>query len=348
MVQVFDPIVVGFAALSLVGTTVGVWMSIRVARRIGRMDIPNERSSHSQPTPRIGGVPMVTAVTLTFGGWAHFVAAEGLLGKELLITLLFALSMFTLGFVDDIWNLSPLNRFFVQCMSALLALWALEPQFPVNPLGRWESPWPVLFPVATVWVIWMLNLFNFMDGIDGLAGGESAAASAFFFLVFAYYGETGWAAANLVVASAAMGFLIYNWPPARVFMGDGGSAFLGAFYGMQSIAACLTTSIPLPVLLLPFTNFILDTTVTLIRRIYKRERWYRPHRTHYYQRMTNFGMSHAKVTGWELSTVALSCIAATLYLHLGFEGRIAVVLSIIGVFIIGMFKVDRMEKVPES
>ena len=85
----------------------------------------------------------------------------------------------------------------------------------------------------------MLNLYNFMDGIDGLAGGEAAVASSFFFLVFAWYGQSGWAVANLVVAAASMGFLVHNWPPARIFMGDAGSAFLGAFYGMQSVvAAC--------------------------------------------------------------------------------------------------------------
>src|SRR3989304_4869717 len=95
--------------------------------------------------------------------------------------------------------------------------------------------------------------------------------SFFFFLLFARYGESGWAVANLFVAAASMGFLVHNWPPARVFMGDAGSAFLGGFYGMQAVLAALTTSVPFVVLILPFANFILDTTVTLVRRILQGE-----------------------------------------------------------------------------
>jgi len=107
------------------------------------------------------------------------------------------------------------------------------------PMPKWAWVVPAAFCV-----VWMLNLYNFMDGIDGLAGGEAAVASSFFFLVFAWYGHSGWAVANLVVAAASMGFLVHNWPPARIFMGDAGSAFLGVFYGMQSVVAALSTPVP--------------------------------------------------------------------------------------------------------
>jgi Fuc2NAc and GlcNAc transferase len=348
MVRAFGPITFGLAAFSLAASAAGVRVAIRVAKRVGMLDVPNERSSHSLPTPRMGGVPMVAAAALAFWGWLFFAAADANFLKGLPYTFLFALAMFLLGFYDDLRNLSPLFRFLVQFVSALLLLVFLAPRLPDVPLGKWVLPgWTWVFPGA-IWAVWMLNLYNFMDGIDGLAGGEAAVASSFFFLVFAWYGESGWAVANLVVAAASMGFLVYNWPPAKIFMGDGGSAFLGAFYGMQSVVVCLTTIVPLPVLLLPFTNFILDTTVTLFRRIYKGERWYQPHRSHYYQRMTNVGMSHAKVTGWELSFVGMSCIAALLYLRSGFSGRIAVVSSVVIVAVIGMLIVDRMGKAMES
>jgi UDP-N-acetylmuramyl pentapeptide phosphotransferase/UDP-N-acetylglucosamine-1-phosphate transferase len=166
----------------------------------------------------------------------------------------------------------------------------------------------VWISASTVWIVWMLNLYNFMDGIDGLAGGEAALVSAFFFLLFARHGESGWAVANLLIAAAAAGFLVFNWPPAQVFMCDAGSAFLGAFYGMQSVVASFTTPIPFVVLILPFANFILDTTVTLLRRAWRGEKWYAPHRSHYYQRITGLGMSHRKVTVIEL--LAVSCAAA--------------------------------------
>ena len=125
---------------------------------------------------------------------------------------------------------------------------------------------------------------DFMDGIDRPGGGEAAIASLFFFLLFAREGESGWAVVNLFVAASAMGFLVHNWPPARVFMGDAGSAFLGAFYGVQSVLAPLSTNIPFVVLVLPFADFILDTTYTLVRRFLRGEKWYQAHRSHCYQR----------------------------------------------------------------
>src|SRR3989304_5700276 len=149
--------------------------------------------------------------------------------------------------------------------------------------------------------------------------------SFFFFLLFARYGESGWAVANLFVGAAAMGFLVHNWPPARVFMGDAGSAFLGGFFGIQSVIAAIATPIPFPVLVLPFSNFILDTTFTLLRRMWRGEKWYLAHRSHLYQRMTNLGMSHKKITLFELLSVIGACIAAEGYLAFGSMGRAAVV-----------------------
>ena len=199
----------------------------------------------------------------------------------------------------------------------------------------------------------MLNLYDFMDGIDGLAGGKAAVASSFFFLVFAHYGEAGWAVTNLFIAAASMGFLVYNWPPARVFMGDSGSAFLGAFYGMQSVVAALSTPVPFPVLVLPFANFILDTTFTLFRRLIRREKWYQAHRSHIYQRMTGLGMTHGKVTSIELLVVVASCAAAALFIPAGPAVRIALMASVIAVIACGGLWVWRKEKpqnrdVPEN
>ena len=325
----FGPVTFGCTALSLFASTAGVWISIRVARSVGMMDVPNERSSHSLPTPRMGGVPMVMAATLAFVGWVFLSSKGESLSKGLLYTSFFALAMFALGFVDDLRNLSPSFRFIVQLVSALFFLWILAPLFPDIRLERFAIPGMVWIPVGAVWAVWMVNLYNFMDGIDGLAGGEAAAVSSFFFLVFSYFGEYSWAAANLIVAAASMGFLVHNWPPARIFMGDGGSAFLGAYFGMQCVAAHLTTQVPFPVLVLPFANFILDTTYTLIRRAVRGEDWYQAHRSHIYQRMTNLGMTHKTVTSIELSAVAFSCIAAVGCIGTDIYGRIALVTIVI-------------------
>jgi len=111
-------------------------------------------------------------------------------------------------------------------------------------------------------------------------------------------------------------------------MGDAGSAFLGAFYGMQSVVAALSTPVPFPVLVLPFANFILDTTFTLFRRLIRREKWYQAHRSHFYQRMTDLGMTHRKVTSIELLVGIASCVAAAACIPAGPAVRIALVVSV--------------------
>ncbi|MBF8258669.1 MAG: Glycosyltransferase family 4 protein, partial [Actinobacteria bacterium] len=291
-------------------------------------DVPNERSSHAVTTPRMGGVPMVAAAVLAFGCWAFLAAGEVFSLKGLSSSILFAFAMSVLGFWDDLSRLSPLTRFLFQFFTAILFLWAWAGLFPRIPLGGVTLPQLLWILTGAIWVVWMVNLYNFMDGIDGLAGGEAAVASSFFFLVFAYYGQSGWAVANLVVAAASMGFLVHNWPPARIFMGDAGSAFLGAFYGMQSVVAALSTPVPFPVLVLPFANFILDTTFTLFRRLIRREKWYQAHRSHVYQRMTDLGMTHRKVTSIELLVVVASCAAAAACIPSGPAIRIALVVSV--------------------
>ena len=121
-------------------------------------------------------------------------------------------------------------------------------------------------------------------------------------------------------------------------MGDSGSAFLGAFYGMQSVVAALVTPVPFLVLVLPFANFILDTTFTLFRRLIRRDKWYQAHRSHIYQKMTNLGLSHAQVTVLELISVLLSCLAAILYLRSGAQVRVLLVSAVvIGFFAAGIW-----------
>jgi UDP-N-acetylmuramyl pentapeptide phosphotransferase/UDP-N-acetylglucosamine-1-phosphate transferase len=271
---------------------------------------------------------MVAAAALAFGGWLFLAGGEANFLEGLPYTFLFALAMFLLGFFDDLWNLSSLFRFLVQIVSALLLMVFLAPRLPDLPLGKWVLPGWAWVSLGAFWAVWMLNLYNFMDGIDGLAGGEAAVASSFFFLIFSYYGESGWAVANLVVAAASIGFLVYNWSPAKIFMGDGGSTFLGAFYGMQSVVAALSTPVPFSVLALPFANFILDTTYTLFRRLVRREKWYQAHRSHFYQRMTNLGMTHRKVTSIELIVVTVCCAAAAACVPAGPAVRIALVVSV--------------------
>lgn len=344
MVQAFGPITIGVAALSLAVSIAGVWVTIRVANMMGAIDVPNLRSSHSTPTTRMGGIAMVAAVVLSLTSWVFFAAGKVFFAGLVWTVPLFAVVMSGLGLWDDLTGLSPLFRFVVQiaCSVAILLLLAMKiPWFRVE---GYTLPPRFWVPLGAFWVVWMMNLYNFMDGIDGLAGGEAAVAAFFFSLVFAHYGESGWAVANLLVAAASMGFLVHNWPPANVFMGDTGSYFLGGFFGMQSVAAALATPVPFVVLVLPFSNFLLDTTVTLLRRMIRREKWHLPHRTHFYQRMiTNLGMSNWKVNLLELAGAAASCGAAFACIFLGPKGRFVIVAVVISTLVSAGIAIRRKE-----
>jgi UDP-N-acetylmuramyl pentapeptide phosphotransferase/UDP-N-acetylglucosamine-1-phosphate transferase len=206
VVQAFGPMTFGFAVFSLAVSAAGVWVTIRVAHKVGVMDVPNERSSHSVPTPRMGGIAMVGAAVLSLTSWALLVAGEAFFIGLVWTVPLFALVMSGLGLWDDLSGLSPLFRFMVQVACSLALLLLLSMKIPLFHFEGYTASLWVWVPLGVAWNVWMLNLYNFMDGIDGLAGGEAAVAASFFFLVFAHFGESGWAAANLFVAAASMGF----------------------------------------------------------------------------------------------------------------------------------------------
>jgi Fuc2NAc and GlcNAc transferase len=145
-------------------------------------------------------------------------------------------------------------------------------------------------------LVWLINLFNFMDGIDGLAGMEAVCASGFGGLLLLRDGLGGYAQCAWVLAAASSGFLVWNWPPARIFMGDAGSGFLGFVLGVFALSSArMQPSLLWPWLIL-LSAFIVDSTVTLITRMVTGARWYEAHRTHAYQQAAQRWSSHSKVT----------------------------------------------------
>lgn len=298
------------AVAAFVLSLLGVRLAIRVARQIGIMDVPNERSSHAVPTPRMGGVPLLLSVVLVFVVWSVVRGNGRTFPSVVDAVILFASAMALLGFLDDVRGLSPLSRFIVQMASAFVAVGWVAMSYPL-PASPFVLPALIVILAGGVFAVWMVNLYNFMDGIDGLAGTEAVVGGLFLAGVFAWFGEPAFAVANLFVASASAGFLVFNRPPARIFLGDAGSFFLGGFFGLQAVGAPWTTAVPFIVLVLPFANFLLDTTYTLFRRVARGEKWYQSHRTHVYQRLTDIGLSHGAVTLREALVVIVSCVAAT-------------------------------------
>ncbi len=244
------------------------------------MDVPNERSSHTVARPRGGGVAfflVFTSVVLIL--WAMHV----LPGHDAL-ALVCGIPVAAAGFWDDLTGLSWALRLVVHIAAATLALSCFEHFTPVR-LDFAISFSPMAIAAAVVCgVVWLTNLTNFMDGIDGIASVEViVTAAACFLLTFHNSGLNGVAIAFAAMASAVSGFLVWNWPPAKIYMGDAGSSFLGFTVGVMVCIAVAAHELSIWSPLILFSAFLVDATWTLLRRVLRAEQWYTPHRSHAFQ-----------------------------------------------------------------
>jgi Fuc2NAc and GlcNAc transferase len=263
------------------------------AARSGMLDIPNHRSSHTAPVPRGGGISIVA----TFGAGILLLSAAGSMATPLLLALLpGGAAVALMGWLDDRGGISARARFLVHASAGSWAV-AWLGGLPAVGLGAVEI---VLGPVGTVLavvgIVWFLNLFNFMDGIDGIASSQAVMISGVAGAIALLNGDPSIAAAYALVCGAAGGFMLWNWPPARIFMGDVGSGFLGFVLAVLAVAGERAGSVPLAVWVVLVAVFGFDATVTLIRRLIRRERVYEAHRSHAYQRAVMSGLSHRAVT----------------------------------------------------
>jgi UDP-N-acetylmuramyl pentapeptide phosphotransferase/UDP-N-acetylglucosamine-1-phosphate transferase len=261
---------------------------IPILRRRELLDHPNERSSHRVPTPRGGGIAVTGSALL-----AWIVLYQN--GRVALgiVAIAFAAGLLAIvSWLDDLRGLSPGLRLLAQAAAVTIGVLALPEAR--NPLEAWLHP-VVYFPaVGLIW-IWWINLFNFMDGIDGLAAGEAAAIGGGL-LLFASIGNGVDPAAALLAAGiigASIGFLLWNWSPARIFLGDVGSVPLGYLSGFLLLD--LATRGRWKIALILPLYFLADATITLLRRLLRGERIWHAHRQHYYQRAVRKGLGHAAV-----------------------------------------------------
>ena len=252
------------------------------------LDHPNERSSHARPTPRGGGIAVMAVILL---GWLALALLDFTPMRLIwpLLGLSFGLAL--VSWADDLRGLSPLPRFAAQFAAVVIALTTV----PLGPLFPGPLPlWLAYGGAALAW-LWFVNLFNFMDGIDGIASVETMAIAIGAALVATSLGlldGTPWLAA--VVAGAALGFLPWNRPPARIFLGDVGSVPLGFVLGwlLLSLAAHGAWA---AALILP-AYFLADATFTLLRRALAGEKPWQAHRQHFYQQAIRKGASHGRVS----------------------------------------------------
>jgi Fuc2NAc and GlcNAc transferase len=259
------------------------------------VDIPNPRSSHLVPTPRGGGL----AIVLTFLASVACLYGLGHLSGHLTWALMTGGSVVALaGWLDDHVNLPVGIRLAAQFLAATAAVVALN-GFESLELGWYKIPLGISGSLlAVVGIVWMVNLYNFMDGIDGIAGVEAVTTAIFAGLFLAWKGAPGLAILCAVLASTVAGFLVWNWPPAKIFMGDVGSGFLGYVFGVVALATEKVDVLPVFVWIILLGVFICDASVTLITRLKKKEKVWQAHRNHFYQRAVQAGYSHRFVTSW--------------------------------------------------
>lgn len=257
------------------------------------MDVPNERSSHSIPTPRGGGVAIVVAFALAL----PILASLGLLGWPALCGLVGSgLLVAVIGFADDHGHIAARWRLLGHFTAATWALFWLNGVPPIGFFGSSIDLGILGNLLAVIYLVWMLNLYNFMDGIDGLASAQAIFVCAGAGAVSWLNGHDSLIWTPLLLAAAVAGFLVWNFPPARIFMGDAGSGFLGLVTGILTIQAAWGAPELMWSWLILLGVFIVDATVTLIRRLIRKEKIYQAHRSHAYQYAARYYSSHKTVT----------------------------------------------------
>ena len=270
--------------LLLSGSFFMTWIFKEISQKKKILDIPNERSSHTTPTPRGGGLAIVIA-------WYIGISVlffMGMVSRNLYFALLSGLLLAGISLMDDVFNLKPSIRLIAQILTVIIAFIFLHGIHPVLFFGNDIFSTVILYAITIVVMVWFINLFNFLDGIDGYASLEAIS------LALAFYLFTGHNI-NLILIVSVLGFLIWNWPKARIFMGDVGSTQLGFIIVVLGVYFHNEEKLSIIYWLMLSAPFWFDASLTLFRRWRRKEYLSQAHRKHIYQRLVQSGFSHLRV-----------------------------------------------------
>ena len=306
---------------AVVGAAVTLVLCPVVIRGLGRraiLDVPVVRSSHSQPTPRGGGLAPA------IGAGAGAVVASASSSVWLLAVAAIALAFGALGLVDDMASLAVRWRLSIQIGLAVGAAALVAPRVTSGPVVV------AVVALSAIWLVAFVNAFNFMDGINGISAAQAIVAGSAWSAVGAWQGEPILTAGGLVVAGAALAFLPFNFPTAQVFLGDVGSYFLGGWLAAMVLVA-LDRGITPEMAVAPVLLYLCDTGTTLLRRLARRAPWMEAHREHTYQRLLDGGWTHARTTAVVAAIITLSSVlgAATLLDRVAIRATVDVVLVLL-------------------
>lgn len=284
---------------AIVVTVLAAGATWLIAKRRPLMDLPNHRSSHVLPTPRGGGLAIVAAaalglLALGLDGHPNVIRDPAFLG-----VLIGGLIAAAGGLADDIRARSYTVKLGIQIAAAAVAVMLGLNIETIHVPGFGALPLYIFGPAVTMlWLVGLTNTYNFMDGIDGLAGGTAVVAAGFLVFILLALRQIDQSAVACTLAAASLGFLVFNWAPARIFMGDVGSQFVGFVFACLAVLMARddpsgTLVLVVPLLLL---HFIFDTVYTAVRRWRRGENVTVAHRSHLYQRLTHAGFGHARAT----------------------------------------------------
>ncbi len=285
---------------------------IKAAYKLGAVDKPEARKVHQHTMPRLGGLAMYLSFMICI---ILFIGVQG----PFTGLLLGASIVFAVGMMDDIFQLSPWVKLLGQCAAAAVAMYfGVVVEFLTNPFDGMLNLGYFSMPLTFLWIVGVSNAINLIDGLDGLAGGVSAIAAITMGVVALVEGQAAVAICAFILAAGIGGFLPYNFYPAKTFMGDGGSNFLGfvlagiAILGTAKSAALISLFIPIVILGIP----IFDTFFAILRRIHKQAPIFKPDKDHLHHRLMAMGMSHRRSV-------------FTIYLISAFFSGVAITLSFI-------------------
>lgn len=262
----------------------------------GILDVPNERSSHKQVVPRGGGLVIVA---LTLGAWLINIVLDGSAQPLWWLAWAGALVVAVTGWLDDMHHLSSTLRLSIHAIAAFMGMVGagIWESLVFPPLGSVPLGW-LSYPLTVLWIVGLINAYNFMDGIDGIAGLQAVIAGGGWFILGLLWEQRLTALLGLTLAGASLGFLFHNWHPARIFMGDVASGFLGYLFAVLPLLSQgdhKQTATLLPGILLVWP-FLFDTILTFLRRLKNGENILTAHRSHLYQRLVISGLRHPAVT----------------------------------------------------
>jgi len=321
------------------------WAIKNYAMAIGMVDTPNKRTLHEGDIPTGGGLSIALIMLIALG-IMMLTAVEGARHANILVIVIILLS--TLGWMDDRYGVAPLVKFIIQIGIAIFMIGSVGAVRSLDIGGvpiSLEGYFAEIFTI--VWIVWLVNSYNFMDGIDGLAASQSAITSCTLGIWFNMYGDVLVSLFCYVIMAASLGFLVWNWSPARIFMGDVGSVALGGVFATLFLMGNVEHNIPFSSFVILLAIFLADTTITLVRRLVCGKAVWQAHKEHYYQRAITAGVGHGQVTIAIILGSVLMAVLATLDMSRT-EPKIMWLLITILVLITFFLKVISLEKQPRN